>query len=134
MGTNPVVVVEDKLITRVNHTQAEHFTQPDSNCRVVRMPDGIMLRYTLHPSLFFFLGSENLDGFVITRIFASDTAYERQKIKLGEVSTPMFDQSESDPNHLQQVESLLRSWIEFIAQDPSPDQDFTHFGLKIRPR
>jgi hypothetical protein len=133
MDGDKVVVIEDRVITRVNNTQAEHFTGSDSNCRVLRMPDGVMLRYTLHRSLFFFLGSENVDGFVITRIFASDTAYERQKIKLGEVSTPMFDQKESEPNHLLQVEALLRAWIDFIAEDPSADQDFKPFELKNRP-
>ncbi|HEX8204304.1 MAG TPA: hypothetical protein VF590_27750 [Isosphaeraceae bacterium] len=130
----PVIVVEDKLITRVNRTQAEHFTHPDSNCRVLRMPDGVLLRYTLHHSQYFFLTSENADGYVVTRIFASDTAYDRQKIKIGEVRTPMFDHPETEPNHLQQVEVLLRTWIEFIAEDIDSDQEFKTFGLKSGPQ
>jgi hypothetical protein len=132
MHTDELNVVEDRLISRVHRTQADHFEHSDANCRAVRMPDGVLLRYTLHPSLFFFLGSENIDGFVITRVYASDTAYERQKIKLGEISTPMFDQSESDPNHLQQVESLLRSWMEFVTEDAAAGAGYDVFAFKNR--
>jgi hypothetical protein len=132
MSADTMTVVEDRLISRVHRTQAEHFEHSDTNCRAMRMPDGVMLRYTLHRSLFFFLGSENIDGFVITRIFASDTAYERQKIKLGEVSTPMFDQNESEPNHLVQVETLLRSWTDFVAEEAAAGADYNVFSFKNR--
>jgi hypothetical protein len=124
---------EDRVVTQVNHTQMAHFARSDSNCRVLRMPDGVLLRYTQHPSLYFFLTSENVDGNVVTRIFASDSAYERQKIKIGDVKTPMFDQPLSEPDHLKQVEGLLRSWVDFTSiNDSIPEQDFKVLGVKDR--
>ena len=134
MERDEKTTAEDRVITQVNHTQMEHFARNDSNCRVLRMPDGVLLRYTMHPSLYFFLTSENADGNVVTRIFASDSPYERQKIKIGDVKTPMFDHSLSDPDHLKLVESMLRGWVDFIVIDESiPTQDFKVFEMNNRP-
>lgn len=124
---------QDRVITRVNRKQVEHFGSTDSTCRALRLPDGVLLRYTLHPSLYFFLTSENSDGHVVTRVFATDSPYDRRKIKIGEAITTMFDRPEAEPDHLQQVEVLLRTWLDFLVDDPNAQEDFKVFGLKPGP-
>jgi hypothetical protein len=123
---------DERLITRVNRNQVDHFSRADSTCRALNLPDGVLLRYVPLPTLFFFLASENADGHVVTSVFASDSAYDRRKIKLGEVRTPMFDQAESEPNHIQHVQVLLRSWIDFLREDLQSAEEFKVFGWKNR--
>ena len=121
---------DERLITRVNSTQVEHFARSDSTCRALHLPDGVLLRYTLLPSLYFFLASENVDGHVVTSVYASDSAYERKKIKVGQVQTPMFDQTEAEPDHIQHVQGLLRSWIDFLREDSPDGEEYKIFGWK----
>src|SRR5687767_5424493 len=107
---------EDRVVVEVNRHQIQHFTEADARCRALELPEGIMLRYNLTESLFFYLKTGVQNGAIITRAFASDTPYERQKTPIGEVRTPMFEAG-ADRVHLEKVEQLLYSWVEFVKHD-----------------
>jgi hypothetical protein len=104
---------EDMVVVELLSHQLEHFTGADSRCRGLQLPEGILLRYAPYRSLFFYLRTAVKHGKIVTRIFASDSPYDRQKTLIGEVVTPMFDPG-ADSQQLQKVERLVQSWVEFV--------------------
>jgi hypothetical protein len=126
---NQVISVEDKAVIEVNRTQLQHFKESDPRCRALQLPEGIMLRYNLSQSLFFYLRTGVADGKITTRVFATDSPYEWQKTSIGEVSTPIFE-PRADLNHLEKVQRLLHTWVDFINATPESDHDFKSFALK----
>jgi hypothetical protein len=97
-------------------------------CRGVELPDGIILRHTLSPSLYFYLRTRVEDGKIKTQVFASDSPYDRQKASIGSVKTPMFEQR-SDRRHLAKLEELIRGWVEFVQEDLDGSRDFQSFQV-----
>jgi hypothetical protein len=81
---------EDTILHETNRMQVEHFRDADPRCRAMQLPEGVLLRYMLSRSLCFYLRSGVRDGNITTRVFASDSPYDRQKTDIGEVRTPMF--------------------------------------------
>jgi hypothetical protein len=90
----------------------------------MQLPEGVLLRYTLSQALYFYLRSGVQDGNITTRVFASDSPYDRQKADIGEVRTPMFA-PKADQTHLRNLERLLRAWIEFVKDSADPEPGFS---------
>jgi hypothetical protein len=117
---------DQRVITEVTRNQIQHFTNTDPPCRAVELPEGVMLRYNLAQSQYFYLRTAVLDGKITTRIFATDSPYVWEKNHIGEVKTPMFEH-DADLSHLRKVEQVLRAWVDFVAENPDQDKDFTSF-------
>lgn len=121
----------DQVVIEINRNQIERFTGADPRCRGMELPEGLMLRYALSHSLYFYLRTGVKEGKITTQIFASDTPYDRQKAPVGEVSTPMFE-AEADAKHLDKVERLLYAWVDFVKEEADTDRDFTSFEMNGR--
>lgn len=124
---------EDQVVVEVGRHQLKHFTDADSRCRGVQLPEGVMLRYTLSQSLYFYLRTGVKEGKITTDIFASDSPYDRLKASIGEVTTPMFEPN-ADATHLQKLEQMLRSWVQFVNDEIDKTSDFKSFAVDHRPR
>jgi hypothetical protein len=118
---------EESALNEATRTQLEHFRDADHHCRAMQLPDGLLLRYTLAQSLYFYLRSVVDSGNLRTRVFASDSPYDREKADIGEVKTPIFA-PQADQTHLQSLERLLRAWIEFV-KDANQEPTFKSFEL-----
>jgi len=117
------------VVSHATSTQLQHFTETDPHCRALQLPDGIMLRYTLSHSLYFYLRTGVNNGNITTTVFASDTPYDRTKADIGVVITPMFE-PDADGNHLVKLKKLLYSWVGFTSADEDADEGFKSFSLK----
>jgi hypothetical protein len=124
--------VEDHLLLKVARVQLEHFTGSDPSCRALQLPEGVMLRYTMCRSLFFYLKTGIKDGKIATRIFASDSPYDRQKANIGEVLTPMFE-ARAEMTHLKKIERLVHEWVEFVRENMDDDTKFRSFAMDETP-
>jgi hypothetical protein len=124
---------DDKIIFEVTRNQLQHFTDSDPRCRGLQLPEGLLLRYTLSHALFFYLRTGVRDGKIHTRIFASDSPYDRQKAPIGEVLTPMFE-PRADAAHLKKVERLIRSWVEFVKEAGDDEVAFKTFPVEDHKR
>lgn len=69
------------------------------------------------------------DGKIKTQIYASDSPYDRQKTRIGTVTTAMFE-SGADAEHLEKLEMMVREWVEFVQEDLDTSRDFHTFNLK----
>ena len=121
--------LDDDRVVEVIHHQLEHFRNIEPPCRGMELPDGILLRHTLSPSLYFYLRTRVEDGKIKTLVFASDSPYDRQKASIGSVTTPMFEHR-ADHVHLVKLETLIRQWVEFVQDQPDVGQDFQSFEVK----
>jgi hypothetical protein len=120
------------LIMEFTSTQLQHFRAADPRCRALQLPEGIMLRYMMAEALYFYLRSGARDGKILTKVFASNSPYDRLKTCIGEVTTPMFE-PHADYNHFKNLEQLLRSWIDFVKQDPDGEEGFRAFEVQDKP-
>jgi hypothetical protein len=123
----------DQAFDEFQHKQLEHFRRLEPRCKAMQLPEGLLLRYTLAKALYFYLRSGVRDGKIATRIYASDSPYDRQKAHIGEVTTPMFE-SDADFHHLVKVQALLRAWVNFVKDGAEGDQDFTAFPVDPHPQ
>ncbi len=92
-----------------------------------------MLRYVPFQSLYFYLRSSVRDGRIVTRVFATDSPYDRQKTGIGEVTTAMFE-SRADFVHFNKLEQLLHSWVDFVAEKPEAADGFQSFQMDEKPQ
>ena len=122
---------DDQVVVEINRHQLERFTGADTRCRGMELPEGLMLRYSLSSSLYFYLRTGVKEGKIMTQIFASDTPYDRKKSAVGDVSTPMFE-SQADAKHLDKVERLLYAWVDFVKDDADSATDFKTFEMDGR--
>jgi hypothetical protein len=120
---------EDRIVSEVTRNQLQHFTKSDPRCRALQLPEGLMLRYTLSRALYFYLRTGVRDGKIATRVYASDSPYERQKTSIGEVLTPMFE-PHADQTHLKKVERLLYAWVDFVKEAQDDEVSFKSFPLE----
>jgi hypothetical protein len=111
--------------------QVQHFRDADPRCRAMQLPEGVLLRYTLSQALYFYLRSGVNDGNITTRVYASDSPYDRKKADIGEVRTPMFA-PQADQTHLFNIERLLRAWIDFVKDTRDQEQSFKSFEVGER--
>jgi len=123
---------EENVITEFTRTQVQHFRNANPNCRALELPEGIMLRYTLAEALYFYLRTTVKDGKIVTRVFASDSPYDRLKTGIGEVLTPMFEIG-ADMNHFKKLEELLHAWVNFVKHDPDAGSGFRSFEVQDKP-
>jgi hypothetical protein len=123
---------EDQLLSEATRKQLEYFRGADPRCRALQLPEGIMLRYTLSQALYFYLQTGVSEGNIRTRIYASDSPYDRKKTNIGEVATPMFEPS-ADQQQLRKLERLVRAWVNFVREDPEGDPPFTSFTVHDQP-
>ena len=130
MSNHGTLEAGDQAIVEVIGHQLAHFRQIAPPCRGMELPDGILLRHTLSPSLYFYLRSRVEDGKIKTQVYASDSPYDRQKASIGSVITPMFEH-QSELAHLEKLESLIRHWVDFVQTEPDSDRDFQSF--KVHP-
>jgi hypothetical protein len=133
MGSEQDPSDDDRIVAGMNRTQLERFTGADPRCRGLELPEGLMLRYNLSRSLFFYLRTGVRDGKLVTEIFASDSPYERQKMLVGEVITPMFA-PQADASQLDRVEKMLYAWVDFVKDEAETDRDFTTFEAHAEHR
>ena len=125
-------VSEAGLALQTTRSQLQHFPAADPRCRALQLPEGVLLRYTLAQALYFYLRTGVAEGKLRTRVYASDSPYDRTKTDIGEVTTPMFE-PQADPAHLGKLERLLRGWVEFVRDGPDPDAPFTSFAVHEQP-
>lgn len=124
---------DEDLVTDFTRTQLKHFQEADPRCRGLQLPEGLMLRYVPFKSLYFYLRSSVKDGKILTRIFATDSPYDRQKTGIGEVATPMFEPW-ADVVHFQRLEELLHAWIDFVSENPAGGANFQSFPVDDPPQ
>ncbi len=117
-----------QITADVTHSQLVHFTSCDPRCRGLELPEGLLLRYTLSRSLYFYLRTGIRDGKLWTRVYASDSAYDRQKTLIGEVLTPLFE-PQTDMTHLSRVQELVLSWVDFVKEAPDDAVSFRNFPV-----
>jgi len=122
---------DQEIAVEVIHGQLQHFTNSVPPCRGIQLPDGVILRHTQSASLYFYLRTKIEDGKIKSRVFASDSPYERQKAEIGEVDTPMFV-DEADRLHLEKLERLIREWVDFVGEPNNTDRDFQSFVMNDR--
>jgi hypothetical protein len=114
--------------------QLQLIETPNSHCKSMQLPEGLLLRYTLAKTLYFYLRSGTRDANISTRVFASDSPYERCKTEIGEVLTPIFGDN-PDEAHLTKVQQMLHSWVKFVREQTDDDgEDFVSFQLTMGPR
>lgn len=123
---------EPKIVEEFQHRQLEQLRHADPRCRVLELPEGVLLRYALAQSLYFYLRSRVEDGKLNTRVWASDSPYDRQKAHVGDIATPMF-KPEAEANHMRRVLALLRDWVRFVADDAEQGSEFVAFQLHNPP-
>jgi hypothetical protein len=97
----------------------------------MQLPDGILLRHNLSQDLYFYIRTQVEDGKIKSRVFASDSPYDRQKAEIGAIESPMFD-PKADALHLEKLERLLQSWVEFVGSEADLAQEFQSFVLNDR--
>jgi hypothetical protein len=131
MDPDDLIPGEDRIAAEVTRRHLQHFVTSDPRCRGMQLPEGLLLRYTLSRALYFYLRTGVRDGKISTRIFASDSPYDRQKTSIGEVLTPMFEAG-ADATHLRKVEHLLRSWVDFVKESPDDEVAFKAFEVDDR--
>jgi hypothetical protein len=119
---------DEKIAFELTRNHLQHFTNSDPRCRGLQLPEGILLRYTLSRALYFYLRTDIRDGKIWTRVYASDSPYDRQKTSIGEVMTPLFE-ARADASHLQKVERLLRAWVDFVRENPDDEIVFKSFEV-----
>jgi len=124
--------VDESVVGRFASVQLKHFTACDPRCRGVQLPEGILLRYTLSHSLYFYLRSTVKDGNIVTRLFASDSPYDWQKTCIGEVRTPMLE-PQAESRHLKRVQCQLASWVDFVRDEREPGESFRAFAAEGSP-
>jgi hypothetical protein len=126
-------VADDTRVQEATRSQLQHFQESDPNCRAMQLPEGIMLRYTQASSLYFYLRTGVEGGSIRTRVFASDSPYDRQKTGIGEVATPLF-QARADQTHLEKLQEMLHAWVDFVKDAPAPERGFVSFPVEHRDR
>ena len=119
---------DDQLANKVGHNQLQHFTEKDTRCQGVELPQGVMLRYNTANSMYFFLETSVDKGKIKTNVYASDTPYDKKKSFIGDVTTPMFEDN-ADAVHLEKVEKAVRDWISFVTVDTDSDNPFSSFSM-----
>jgi hypothetical protein len=122
------ILDQEQIIVKVVGTHLEHFRNMKPPCRGMGLPDGVLLRHTLSPSLYFYLKTRVEDDKIKTQVYASDSPYDRQKAGIGSVITAMFEQP-SDYAHLTKLERLIREWVEFVQVEPDSGRDFQTFKV-----
>jgi len=118
---------EDSIVFEFTQNQLLHFRNADPRCRALQLPEGIMLRYRCNDEC---QGSSGVMT-LTTRVFDSDSPYDRHWTGIGEVSTPMFE-PKADFRHFEKLKRLLHSWIKFVAVKPDSDVDFQSFTMDDR--
>src|SRR5258706_16349566 len=91
MRANHPATDANESLEHFNERQIEHFQHADARCRGLRLPEGVLLRYTMSTALYFYLRTGIQDGKITTQIYASDSPYDREKAIIGEVMTAMFE-------------------------------------------
>jgi hypothetical protein len=119
---------DEEIAREATRSQAEYFMTAQPRCRVMQLPEGVMLRYTRAEALYFYLRTGTTDGRIVTAVFASDSPYDPRKTTIGDVSTPMFE-SNAETIHLKKIQNMLTSWVDFVAVDPDTVTPFTAYGL-----
>jgi hypothetical protein len=88
----------DDRACEITRNHLVHFTTSDPRCRGLELPEGLLLlRYTLSKALYFYLRTGIRDGKIFTRVFASDSPYDRQKTTIGDVMKPIFEPRRRQP-------------------------------------
>lgn len=131
---------DDSVLAEVNQSQLRYFTTADQRCRGLELPEGILLRYNMAKSLYFYLRTSVEDGAVITKAYSSDTPFDYRKVVIGEVSTPMFDKKshqfdgDVDRKQIEKLRTLLHAWVNFIADTAAASFAFSSFSMESQPK
>lgn len=127
---------EEEMVNRVTQNQLAQFADKRDKCAGIQLPKGVMLRYNLAESLYFYLESGVDGGKIRTCVYASSSPYEKtNRVMVGEIATPIFDEETAeDCNvvHSRKVESAVNDWIDFVSDDVEADESapFTSYTLE----
>ena len=127
---------EEEVIDKASKNQLAAFTEDREKCAGIQLPKGVMLRYNLAESLYFYLETGVDGGKLKTSVFASNSPYEKaNRVMVSEIATPIFDeQTNEDCNvvHSRKVEGAVNDWIAFVDDNAEADEDapFTSFALE----
>ena len=69
---------EEEVINKVSENQLAHFDESEK-VAAVQLPKGVMLRYNLAESLYFYLETLVDGGKIITRVYAANNPYDKDK-------------------------------------------------------
>jgi len=127
-GNDGIQCGADRHVVEAIGSQLAHFKNIDPPCRGLELPDGILLRSTRSSSLYFYLRTGVDNGKIKTQVFSSDSPYDRQQATIGSVVTPMFEPG-ANYNHLMKLEDLIRSWVDFVQEEPDSARDFESFQV-----
>lgn len=103
--------------------QLQHFTSIEPKCKGVELAEGILLRYRSEKPLFFFLRSFVEGEEIVTRIFSSDSAFDKEKTFVRELRTTNRERC-ADVVHLEQIERTLRDFVIFVADLADGEEPF----------
>lgn len=114
---------EEKAASQASRQQLSHLTSIEPQCRGVEVAEGILLRYLGEEPLYFFLRTTVQLGELVTRVYASDTPFEREQEFIRELRTPSSE-PQADKAHLAKVEQVVRDYVIFVGDadqgsDPS---------------
>jgi len=128
---------EEEVIERVSKKNLAQFTQDHDKCQGIQLPKGVMLRYNLAESLFFYLETMVDGGKIRTSVFASSTPYAKEnRVLVGEIATPIFDpgnmEQDSNALHSGKVEQAVTDWVAFVSPVTEVDESrpFTSFAVE----
>ena len=125
---------EEEMANSATQNQLAHFADKDK-CQGIQLPKGVMLRYNLSTALYFYLETGILDGAIRTKVYASDSPYDKgNRVLVSDVGTPMFSESDQDPGeeHSGKVEAVVNDWVRFVDDDVEFDEasPFTSFEME----
>ncbi|QGJ69782.1 Hypothetical protein PBC10988_14690 [Planctomycetales bacterium 10988] len=127
---------EEEVIDRYSKGQLAHFSEASKEkVQGIQLPKGVMLRYNLAESLYFYLETAVDGGGIVTKVYASNSPYEKDnRVMVGEMRTPIFDEKtgeDSNVVHSRKVEQAVNDWISFVDDQAEVDEDqpFTSFAI-----
>lgn len=115
---------EEKAAAQASRQHLSHLTSIEPHCHGVEVAEGILLRYLGEVPLYFFLKTSLVLGEIVTRIYSSDTPFEREQEFVRELRSPSGDPG-ADKAHLAKIEQVLHDYVIFVG-DADEDSDPFH--------
>jgi hypothetical protein len=121
------VTPEEKAASQSSREQLSHLTSIEPHCHGVEVAEGILLRYLGEVPLYFFLRTSVVHGEIVTRIYSSDTPFEREQEFIRELRSPAGDPG-ADKAHLARIEQVLHDYVIFVGDADEGSDPFHSVG------
>jgi hypothetical protein len=115
---------EEKAASQASREQLTHLTSIEPQCHGVEVAEGILLRYLGEEPLYFFLKTSIVLGEIVTRIYSSDTPFEREQEFIRELRSPAGNPG-ADQAHLAKIEQVLHDYVIFVGDADEGSDPFT---------